>query len=163
VKKRISLFLLIISASTISACTRTARLYPVQGPVSAQSPTPVFFAKITGVSYPSGISIVLGGGELCKGRWNQVAPTQPAKGAPASVQQVTAGDMSSVWDSVYGPGYYVAHVLGTNYYYESVASGDRGTVINVELYLDDSESHYKNSGYKGVARDNKGNIYKLML
>lgn len=161
-KKRISLILLIVSASALSACTRTARLYPVQGPVSAQSPTPVFFAKITGVSYPLGISIVLGGGELCKGRWNQVAPAQPAKGATASVQ-VTAGDMSSVWDSVYGPGYYVAHVLGTYYYYESVASGDRGTVMNVELYLDDSESHGKYSSLKGVARDNKGNIYKLML
>ena len=35
--------------------------------------------------------------------------------------------------------------------------------INVELYLDDSESHGKYYRFKGVARDNKGNIYKLIL
>ncbi|HKF58795.1 MAG TPA: hypothetical protein VKJ45_25370 [Blastocatellia bacterium] len=158
-RKRISLILLIISASALSACTRTARLYPVQGPLSAQTPTPVFFPKITGLAYPSNISLVLSGGELCKGRWTQVVPTQLPKGANAAGVQITAGEMSSVWDSVYGPGYYVAHVLGTYYYYESVISGNRGTVINLELYLADSESHR----FKGVARDNKGNIYKLIL
>ena len=35
--------------------------------------------------------------------------------------------------------------------------------INVELYLDDSQSHGKYYRFKGVARDNKGNIYKLIL
>jgi hypothetical protein len=159
VKKQISLVLLIISVFAMSSCTRTARLYPVQGPLSAQTPTPVFFAKITGLAYPLNISLVLSSGELCKGRWAQVAPTQLVKGANASVQ-ITAGDMSSVWHSVYGPGYYVAHVLGTYYYYESVVSGNRGTVINMELYLDDRESQ---GSFKGVARDNKGNIYKLLL
>jgi len=53
--------------------------------------------------------------------------------------------------------------LGTHYYYESVVSGNRGTVINVELYLDHSESRGKYYPFKGVARDNKGNIYKLIL
>jgi hypothetical protein len=159
VGKRISLILLIISASVMSACTVTGRLYPVQGPLSAQAPTPVFFAKIT----PAAFSVVLSGGELCKGRRTQVAPTQAPKGANVASVQITAGDMSSVWDSVYGPGYYVAHVLGSYYYYESVATGNRGTVIYVELYLDDSESHGKYYSFKGVARDNKGNIYKLIL
>ena len=71
--------------------------------------------------------------------------------------------MSQVWDSVYGPGYYVAHVLGANYYYESVVSGNRGTVINVEMYWDASESNGRFSSVKGVARDNKGNTYKLVM
>ena len=147
-RKRISLVLLIISASVMSACTRTARLYPVQGPLSAQTPTPVFFPKITGLAYPSNISLVLSGVELCKGRWTQIAPTQAPKGAVAASVQITAGDMSLVWDSVYGPGYYVAHVLGSYYYYESVVTGNRGTVINVELYLDDRESHGKYYSFK---------------
>jgi len=149
----------------MSACTSTLRLYPVQGPLSAQTPTPVFFPKITGAAYLShlsNISLVLSNGELCKGRWTQVAPTQPVKGANAAGVQITAGEMSSVWDSVYGPGYYVAHVLGAHYYYESVVSGNRGTVINVQLYFDNSESQGKYYRFKGVARDNKGNIYKLI-
>ena len=161
-KKRISLVLLMISAFAMSACTFTARLYPVQGPLSAQTPTPVFFPKITSGAHLSNISLVLSSGELCKGHWTQVAPTQLPKSPNAAGVQITAGDMSSVWDSVYGPGYYVAHVLGAHYYYESVVSGNRGTVINVQLYFDNSESQGKYYRFKGVARDNKGNIYKLI-
>src|SRR6516225_3084736 len=102
----------------LAGCTRPARLYPVQGPLSAQTPTPVLFAKVTGAVYPAGISVVLGDGEQCRGRWTQVEPVQASKGASTGSLVTTAGDMSPVWDSVYGPGYYVAHVLGGPFHFK---------------------------------------------
>jgi hypothetical protein len=50
VKKK--LCLLLLGISTMLGCTHTARLYPVQGPLSAQTPLPVLFAKIMGTFTP---------------------------------------------------------------------------------------------------------------
>ena len=170
--KRLGLILLVTSSLMMSGCTRTARLYPVQGPLSNQTPAQVFFAKISGGSfglgnpaaiYPGNISVILSGGEIAKGHWAQVAAVTVPKGAaPASVPP-TAGDLSSVWDTVYGQGYFVAHVLGTRYYYRAAASGNHGTVLDLEMYWDTGESNAHYSIIKGVAQDNRGNIYKVVL
>ena len=104
------LCLLLLGISTMLGCTHTARLYPVQGPLSAQTPLPVLFAKITGAFNPGDISVVLSDGEMCKGRWVLVHPVQAPKGGTTA--NVTTNVMSPVWDTVYGPGFYVSHVLG---------------------------------------------------
>ena len=52
----------------------------------------------------------------------------------------------------------VAHVLGTWSHHTAVVTGDRGTVLNIELFYGGDEH-----GARGVARDNKGNIYKVLL
>lgn len=173
-KKRISLILL--AALTMFGCTRTARLYPVQGPLSAQTPAPVVLARITGTLNPGDISVVLGDGEVCRGRWARVPSIDVARGATTATVPVT-GDMSVVWDTVYGTGFYVAHVLGARLYAQAVVTGNRGTVINVELYkpeqqheadvfFDRAIQHGDGGSFgaiKGVARDNKGNIFKIVM
>ena len=162
-KKRFCFVLLVIS--TMAGCTHTARLYPVQGPLSSQAPAPVIFGKISGVFYPGNISVVLSDGEVCRGRWAAVEPVQVPKGATTTSVQVTADGMPSVWDTVYGAGFYVSHVLGARYYAQVVASGNRGTIFNVEMYRPRAEGEDVDpiSLIRGVARDNKGNIYKLVL
>jgi len=72
--------------------------------------------------------------------------------------------MSSVWDTVYGSGFYVSHVLGARFYAQAVASGNQGTVLDAEMYrpVGEHESNPLNA-IKGVARDNKDNIYKLVF
>jgi len=132
-------------------CTHTSRLYPVQGPLATQTPALVLFAKLTGATNGN-ISIVLSDGEVCKGRWARVPQVQSPKDATAAVATET-DDMSSVWDTVYGSGFYVAHIVGAHNYYQAVLSGNRGTVLNFEML---------GGLAKGVVKDNKGNIYKFV-
>jgi hypothetical protein len=88
---------------------------------------------------------------------------QAPKGGDAASAPTTNG-MSSVWDTVYGSGFYVSHVLGARFYAQAVASGDRGTVLNVEMYRPLREHEgYVVSSIRGVAKDNKDNIYKLVF
>jgi hypothetical protein len=145
-------------------CSATARLYPVQGALSAQTPLPVLVGKITGVPFtPKDISVVLSDGEVCKGHWVIVHPVQVRKGSTTATAMTTNG-MQSAWDTVYGSGFYVSHVLGTRLYAQAVATGDRGTVLNVEMYKPEAEGEDTPSdAIKGIAKDNKDNIYKLVL
>ena len=148
-KSRLCLLLLAISATC--GCYIKTRLYPVEGPLSAQTPVPVLTGKITGKIYPETISVVLSDGEVCKGRWIFPNHVQQSKGQNSLTAPIT--NLAAAWDSIYGPNYYTSHVVGEKYYGQAVANGNRGSTLNVEL----------SNVEKGVAKDNKGNIYKLVL
>ena len=145
------LCLLLLAMSTMLGCSMKTRLYPVQGPLSAQTPVPVLMGKITGKIRAETISVVLNDGEVCKGHWIFVNDVQAPKGSNLVTAPTT--DLSGAWDSIYGPNYYTSHIVGAKYYAQAVAPGNRGSILNVEL----------NGFDKGVAKDNKGNIYKLVL
>src|SRR5208337_3563936 len=153
------LVLLLLCVSTLSGCA-TARLYPVQGPLSTKTPVPVYVAKVTGAFNSGNFSVVLGDGELCKGRWAQVTRPNTSSDATAATA-VPANNLSAEWDTVYGTGFYLAHVLGAKLYARAVVTGNRGTVLNVELYKPNSVENTTTAAIKGVAKDNKGNIYKV--
>lgn len=144
-------------------CSHTYRLYPVQGPL-AQTPALVLFAKVTGVEGTAGarsgsVSVVLNDGEVCNGKWAVVPRVQVPKDAAAANAPVT-NDMSSVWDAVYGSGFYVAHIVGgRGFYAQAVVSGNHGTVISVEIYGVGTPAQ---NGPIGVAKDNKDNVYKMV-
>jgi hypothetical protein len=161
---KIKLFLALLGISILSGCRATGRLYPFRGPLSAQTPAPVLLAKFTGAFGSGNISVVLADGEVCKGRWANVPRVQASKG-PAVPSTVPPSDMPVVWDTVYGSGFYVAHVLGERLYVQSVVTGDRGTVLDVEMYRPEGK---KDEGHargviKGVAKDSQDNIYKLVF
>ena len=142
----------LLCASLLAGCSATARLYPVQGPLSQQNPAPVFVAKMTAGRHSGNFNVVLDNGEACKGRWMQVPrPSNPSSAAASA--SPSSESMASEWDLVYGPGFYVAHVLGARLYARAEITGNRGTVLHAEVY--ESES------IKGVAKDDKGNVYKL--
>jgi hypothetical protein len=72
--------------------------------------------------------------------------------------------MLSVWDSVYGDGFYVAHVLGARSHSRAEITGSKNTVLEVELYqINGDTSAAPDVGICGVAKDDKGDIYKLVL
>jgi len=144
------LCLLLLAMSTMLGCSMRTRLYPVEGPLSAQTPVPVLMGKITGKIRPETVSVILSHGEICKGRWIFVNEVQPSKGS--NLVSAPTTDLSKAWDSIYGPNY-TSHIVGSKYYAQAVAPGNRGTTLNVEL----------NGFDKGVAKDNKGNLYKLVL
>jgi hypothetical protein len=157
---KVKLWVLLLGISIMLGCSHKYRFYPVQGPLSAQTPLPVLVAKLTG-SFPftsGNISVVLGDGEVCKGHWAQVPRVKVPKGANTTSAPDSNG-MSTVWDTVYGSGFYGSHVLGSTNA-QAAASGDRGTVLNVEMYA--MPEGDKNIIVKGIAKDNKGNIYKVV-
>jgi len=150
---------LFLCLSTLSGCA-TARFYPVQGPLSTQTPVPVYVAKFSGAFNSGNLSVVLANGEVCKGRWATVPrPTTSTDAAAATA--VPANNLSAEWDTVYGTGFYVAHVLGARLYARAPLTGNRGTALNVELYKSDQVENTTVGAIKGVAKDDKGNIYKV--
>jgi len=142
--------LLLLGICMISGCYVGGRLYPVQGPLTSQTPPPVYVAKLTA---PPGLnfSVVLANGETFTGKMKSIAgpPVNPAalKTATAIPPQPS---LAFAWDTIYGHGYYLAHVLGIQLG-QAVLTGNQGTVIQVEV-----------ANARGVAVDDKGNVYKIV-
>ncbi|MGH9688799.1 MAG: hypothetical protein ACRD5K_17085 [Candidatus Acidiferrales bacterium] len=149
-KRTSKLFLALLSALLMCGCVYHAKFYPVQGPLAAEKPVPIASARITG-SNSGGILLTLPDGEVCQGRWRAVS-------TPAT------SPLQSDWDSVYGNGFYVAHVLGAELYAQATLSGNRGTVLQLEVYRSESTGdpgHDQRGPVRGVAQDNHGNTFKV--
>jgi hypothetical protein len=152
----LKVFFVLLALSLMAGCSATFRLYPVQGPLSAQTPLPVFSGKVTGVLNSGNVSFALRNGEVCKGLWTRVVPVKAVNG---TIANPPSSGMSSVWDTVYGSGYYVSHVLGAKLYAQAAITGSRGTVLSVEFYRPNPGSEQVH--LFGVARDSKDNIYNI--
>jgi lysozyme family protein len=150
----------LLCASLLAGCAATARLYPVQGPLSEQNPAPVFVARMSDGFHSGNFNVVLDNGEACKGRWVQV-PRSSGPASAVSSASHSSESMASEWDLVYGQGFYVAHVLGARLYARAEITGNRGTVLHAELYKPDKIEQQDIASVKGVAKDDKGNIYKI--
>lgn len=125
------------------ACA-TLHLYPVKGPLTDQKSVSVITAKITGLNSGT-ISFSLPTGETCEGPWKRIPPGQ------------VDNELSPIWDSVYGAGYYVANVLGSTLHGTAIIAGSKGTIFHLGFYRDT----VKASPLLGVAKDDSGNIYKV--
>lgn len=146
-----------ILAAQLAACSTTATLYPVDGPLSKQQPLPVLTATVDGImGNTGGISMTLPDGEQCTGKWSSIAPMSVGFSSASASGAATNG-MASVWTTVYGSGFSVRNLPGVNKG-EAMLVGDRGTVIQVEFYTGSGTANGT-----GVARDNKGNIYKVLF
>jgi hypothetical protein len=145
---------IVLAMFIMSGCSLPLRLYPVQGPLSKHTPVPILNGTLTG-NFSGTMKVVLPDGEICEGEWT--ASTTPP-GSGSAIQPV---HMAPVWDTIYGQGFYTAHILG-----EKVAQGtlrgNKGTTLSVEIkpHLD-SQDGLKN--IQGVAQDNVKNIYKIAL
>lgn len=128
--------LLLCAAALLSGCTG-GHLYPVQGPLSAQQPTPTYSIKMEGGDQ---ISARLGNGEVCHGTWLDVVKEDPS-----------AHDMETEWDIVYGKGYFLTNVLGHLGIARSTMTCGKGTKVTFEF-----------DSMKGVGKDNNGNVFRIM-
>ena len=148
-----SLFCILLLATMTTLGCGTLYFYPVHGPLVSLKPVPVLKAKFSGLS-SGNVSVVLNDGEVCKGKWTTV--NIGTKGADSEGTPVETGDMSSVWNSVYGQDFYNAHVLG-KFIHESIAHGQKGTTVDIQLYV----LHNHDNDINGVAKDSNGNVYKV--
>jgi hypothetical protein len=149
-------FVLAVSAVVLlSGCFRTGRLYPVQGPLATQTAPPIYAAKMTGAFNSGNITVTLANGEVCKGAWGLVSSKPTDTGAATNV------NWSTVWDAVYGGGYYTANVLGAPLHVRSSLTGSKGTALDVEMYRRNVPGQL--TEIHGVAQDSRGNIYKIVI
>lgn len=142
---------------------RAQRLYPVLGPATAQTPPPNFNAKLSNYMGKSGIiTLTVAGGENFQGPWTTATVTfinAKSPGTPASYPPQP--NLAFAWDLVYGPGYFNTHILGSQTIGQATATGDNGTVLQLEFQKEKLGAPVDN--IFGVAVDNKGNIYKMVL
>jgi hypothetical protein len=134
-------------------CACEGRFFARSGPLSQVSPVPTYSASVTGIVFSGSISLVIDNGEICKGAWALVSS------APAKNGDPPAANMSADWNLVYGQGYYVAHVLGNKLYARATLTGNLGTTLSVEF----SNENNTRGNTKGVAQDNRGNVFKVTV
>jgi hypothetical protein len=152
-KMKVVVLSVLFSVSILSGCvfTSSGKLYPVQGPSAATAPPLVFDATMKSSTKGSTISMVLANGESFQGRlleFTETSVNAKTPGTPASYPPQV--NLSFAWDAVYGQGDFVAHLLGKSVL-QTTMTGSQGTVLQAEL-----------AGQRGVAVDNKGNIYKIV-
>jgi len=145
---------LLCAVTLLSGCYLNAHLYPVTGPLAAETAPPIYSARITGALNSGSMKVTLASGEVCQGDWSLVSRSQPSSGA-AEV------NWAAVWDAVYGSGFYNANVLGEKLHVRGTLTGSKGTTLNVELYRRDVPGQM--TEIHGVAEDNDGNIYKVAI
>jgi hypothetical protein len=140
----------------ISGSASAQKLYPVQGPLAAQTPQSVFAGQIRRPMFSLGSAFLLlkswtlGNGEILQGKPKKVKATSantPLAGETGPPQP----NLAFAWDAVYGSGFFVAHILGKDLL-QGVFTGSQGTILQVESL----------TGQNGVAVDNKGNTYKMV-
>lgn len=141
----------------LQACSTTATLYPIKGPLSQIKPLPVLIATVDGITGSAGnISLTLPGGEVCNGRWSSIAPM--SVGISTSTATGTASDgMNTAWATVYGASYSIRNKAGINKG-EAMLVGSKGTVMRIEFYTGSGTANGA-----GVAKDNNGNIFKVLF
>jgi hypothetical protein len=151
-------FLVLIVLTLISGCATTATVYPIEGPISKISPLPVMKARVDGIMGNSGnISMTMPDGEACSGKWSSIAPQMEMFSSQTGNAFVNSGNLSSAWATVYGSGFMAGNVPGVNKG-EAVMVCDKGTVIQVEFYTGSGTANGT-----GVAKDNKGNVFKVLF
>ena len=159
----IILGLLALCFSALPTAAPAQRLYPVQGPATAQTPPPSFNAKLSNYLGKSGtITLNQVGGETFKGPWTTVTITYAnpkTPGTPSSYPPQP--NLAFAWDLVYGQGYFLTHILGSQTAGQATATGNNGTVLQLEFQREKLGAPIDN--IFGVAVDNKGNIYKVVL
>jgi hypothetical protein len=164
-KTKVSLALAISCICVFAGCPITfcQQLNPVQGPAAAQTPPPVYKTKHYPIGlFASGVKTTLANGEKFKGPWKQITAS-PANATITDALHETPPqpNLAYAWDTVYGKGFYVAHVLGKSVV-QAVLKGDHGSFLQVELALSRDAAIYRGNYWfqEGVAVDSKGNIYR---
>jgi hypothetical protein len=126
---------LLFAAALLCGCA-AGHLYPVQGPLAAQTPVPIYSIKMDA---GDSMTARLAHGQVCHGTWLDIAQNDP-----------DARDMAAEWDLVYGDGFFLAHVLGNISIARAILTCPKDTKLNAEF-----------DSVKGVAKDSNGDVFKL--
>ena len=147
----------LLCVGLLAGCSTTAHLYPVEGPLSKQVPLPVLKARADGITGNTGnITLTMPDEEELRGRWSSIAPRQVTFSSGSGAASVQSG-MAQAWAQVYGSGFSVSNLPGVNRG-EAMLTGSKGTVLQVEFFTGSGTANGN-----GVARDNHGNVFKVIF
>jgi hypothetical protein len=138
----------LLSVALLSGCViaQPGHLYPVQGPLAAQNPPPVYKVSLNAVARSGSLTATLAAGKAT-GSWSVLLATDP-----------TASKMAAQWDAIYGQGFFVANVLGNPNFCRAALNGAQGVHLDVEFTLNPQAQVFT---AKGIATDPQGNLFKL--
>jgi hypothetical protein len=91
----------LLCACFLSGCVHVAHFYPVQGPLAAQTPPPIYTGKVTGVINSGSISAELANGQQFSGQWQAQSVGALAKESRAGV--VPPFNLSAEWARFMAP------------------------------------------------------------
>lgn len=150
---------LLLAALGLASCniTITGHLYPVEGRLSKQVPVPVVSMKVHNVERNSGkVELTLPSGEFCTGNWSVTAPRMVGTATSFGSGSISSG-LDSSFISMHGTSYINAAAPGVNKG-QAMLVGSGGTVIECAFFVGSGTA----SGY-GTAKDNRGNIFKVIF
>jgi hypothetical protein len=133
----------ILSLGMVGCALGIIHLYPAESAAPGQPPKPI----ISGTIIYTGFATV-----SFKGPDGEKFSGPCPIGSAAGVND----DLKGAWDSVYGQGDYLAHVVGSPTHCTAKLTGTKGTIFRLEAYNETAETPLK-----GIAEDSNGNIYKV--
>ena len=139
-----NLFLILV-VCIFSSCSITLDLYPVKGPLATKIPVRMIKATATNVTSNSGkCFLTMSDGEYCVGRWSSTAGVRKSTNNYSLLLS-------------YGQELGLSPRGNENRGY-AMLLGDKGTSIEIEFLTGAGTAH----GF-GVAKDNKGNLFKVLF
>lgn len=150
--------LIALAAVCVSmGCSTTANLYPIDGPLAKKVPLPVLVARVDGIMGNTGnVFLTMPDGEALRGRWSSIAPQQVSQ-TFGTASGITRIGMATAWTQVYGHGFSVSNLPGVNRG-EAMLTGTNGTLLQIEFFTGSGTANGN-----GVAKDNHGNIFKVIF
>ena len=135
----------LLALLALTACASSFHLYPVSGPMMASHPVPILHGSMRPPT-PGNVSLELPDAEICTGKW----VVAPATGIDSN--------LGPLWDELYGPSYFTAKVLGLPNHGQAQLTGNQGTHLQLDFLFS-----LPGPWGIGVAQDDKGNVYKVVL
>lgn len=136
-------------AAVLAGCSTTARLYPVEGPLSSQVPIPVITATVSGITGNNGpIGMTMPDGSTCSGEWSSAAASQVSFGS---------GSLIGTYGATYFQGVTIGAGKGQNPG-RAIANCSDGNQIEVEFVTGAGTA----TGF-GIARDRRANVFRVLF
>jgi hypothetical protein len=137
--------MLLVTAGLLAGCADApGHMYPVEGVLATQTPVPVFLFQ------PDYQTATVKAEQVYSGPRVILNPMNPA-----------AGGLQAEWDHVYGPGFFVANILGVSSVWHYTLTGARGGHMEIEVITARDSQTGITLFRRGVARDSQGNVFKV--
>lgn len=146
-RKTLPAFLALI---LVAACSRPVHVFPIAGPRAESRRGESIQGKVSGL-LSGRVTLHFPGEGDYSGAWSLVPQESRGHGEDHA--------WASAWDTVYGKGYFQAHVLGAAFRARAALQSGPGAKLAVEFYRVEG----RDTPVLGVAHDQAGNVYKLTL
>lgn len=139
----------ITAITLLTGCSTNVSFFPVEGPLVESNPVPTLHAVANGIWGNTGdMHLSMPDGEMCSGKWSSAAGAGLSFGTTSLI---------GTYGSVYGTGIGVSTGTGQNPG-QAVLQCNQGRTIQVEFITGAGTAN----GF-GYAKDNKGNVYKVLF